>query len=49
MVEFLQDIIAMASEGTSGSSSLASLVGLLALLYAATGLFAQLQYALDTI
>ncbi len=49
MVEFLQDIIAIAAEGTSGSSSLASLVGLLALLYAATGLFAQLQYALDTI
>ena len=49
MAVFMQDIIAIASDATAGSSSLASLVGLLALLYAATGLFAQLQYALNTI
>jgi membrane protein len=49
MSQFLQDIIVGASQSTSGGSVLASLISFGALLYAATGLFSQLQYTLNTI
>lgn len=47
--QFVQDIVAGASQEVSGGSPLTSLIGLGALLYASTGLFAQLQYALNAI
>jgi membrane protein len=47
--QFVQDIIVDASQNLSGGSPLTSLIGLGALLYASTGLFAQLQVALNTI
>lgn len=49
MARFLQETVIRASEGTSGGSVLASLISFGALLYAATGLFSQLQYTLNAI
>jgi membrane protein len=47
--QLVEDIVVDASQSTSGDSLLISLIGLGALLYASTGLFAQLQFALNTI
>jgi membrane protein len=49
MVQLIQGLVAGASLNTSGGSPLATLISAGALLYAATGLFSQLQYALNTI
>ncbi len=49
MVQLIQDMVAGASLNTSGGSPLATLISAGALLYGATGLFSQLQYALNTI
>ena len=49
MVQLIQDMVAGASLKTSGGSPLATLISAGALLYGATGLFSQLQYALNTI
>ena len=46
---FLQDMVINASERTAGSTTLTTLISLGALLYAATGLFAQLKYSLNII
>ncbi len=49
MVQLIQDMVAGALLNTSGGSPLATLISAGALLYGATGLFSQLQYALNTI
>jgi membrane protein len=49
MVQLIQDMVAGASLNTSGGAPLATLISAGALLYGATGLFSQLQYALNTI
>jgi membrane protein len=46
---FLQDMVINASERISGSTTLTTLISIGALLYAATGLFAQLKYSLNVI
>ena len=46
---FIRDMVINASERTSGGTTLSSLISLGALLYAATGLFAQLKYSLNSI
>jgi membrane protein len=47
--EFIYDMVVGASERTSSGSLITSLISLGALLYAATGLFAQLKYSLNVI
>jgi membrane protein len=47
--EFIWDMVIGASERTSSGSLITSLISLGALLYAATGLFAQLKYSLNVI
>ena len=49
MVQFIQDMVAGAALTASGGSPLATLISAGALLYGATGLFSQLQYALNAI
>lgn len=50
MADFLLDLVAStAAEGTSGSSTITTLIGAGTLLYAATGLFANLKYSLNAI
>lgn len=49
MVQLIQGMVASASLNTSGGSPLATLISVGALLYGATGLFSQVQYALNTI
>ena len=49
MVQLLQGMVDSTSLSSSGGSPLATLISVGALLYASTGLFSQLQYALDTI
>jgi membrane protein len=48
-VQLIQQMVAGASASTSAGSPLATLISAGALLYAATGLFSQLQYALNAI
>jgi len=48
MVQLVQDMVAGAALKPSGGSPLATLISAGALLYGATGLFSQLQYALNT-
>jgi membrane protein len=48
-VQLIQQMVAGASVATSTGSPLATLISAGALLYAATGLFSQLQYALNAI
>jgi len=47
--QFIYEIVLNVSQRTSGGTLLTSLISFGALFYAASGLFAQLQYALDTI
>jgi membrane protein len=47
--QFVQEIIINASERVAGGTILTTLISLGVLLYAATGLFAQLKYSLNTI
>ena len=47
--QFVQDVVVNASQRTSGGTALTPLISFGALLYAASGLFIQLQYALNTI
>ncbi len=47
--KFIQDMVISASQRTTSSNPLTSLISLGALLYAATGLFAQLKYSLNII
>jgi len=47
--QFIQDMVLGASERTSSGPLITSLISLGALLYAATGLFAQLKYSLNVI
>ncbi|MCP4165941.1 MAG: YihY/virulence factor BrkB family protein [Chloroflexi bacterium] len=49
MADFLMDLVTSTTERTSGGSTLTTLVGLGSLLYAATGLFANLKYSLNAI
>ena len=49
MVQLLEGMASSASLSSSAGSPLATLISAGALLYASTGLFSQLQYALDTI
>jgi membrane protein len=49
VTRFIVDVVIKVSEGTSGGTLLTTLIGFLALLFAASGLFAQLQYALNAI
>ena len=46
---FLRDMVINASQRTGGSTALTTLISFGALLYAATGLFAQLKYSLSII
>ena len=46
---FILDVMGTVSQAVAGGSLLASLIGFVALLFAASGLFAQLQYSLNTI
>jgi membrane protein len=48
-VQLIQQMVAGASMSTTGGSPLATLISAGALLYAATGLFSQMQYALNAI
>ena len=47
--QFIADVVITISQRTTGGSTLTSLIGFVALFYAASGLFAQLQYALNAI
>ena len=49
IAQLVQDIVVNASQRASGGTALTSLISFGALLYAASGLFIQLQYALNTI
>jgi membrane protein len=49
VTQFILDVVVSVSEGASGSTPLTTLIGFIALLFAASGLFAQLQYALNNI
>ena len=49
VTQFVLDVVIKVSQRASGGTLLTSLIGFIALLYAASGLFAQLQYALNTI
>ncbi len=49
MVQLLEGMVSSASLSSSKGSPLATLISAGALLYASTGLFSQLQYALDAI
>lgn len=46
---FILDVMGTVSQAVTGGSLLASLIGFIALLFAASGLFTQLQYSLNTI
>ncbi len=48
-VEFLRSVMENLAIRSNGSGALSSLIGLVALLYAATGIFAQLRDAINTI
>jgi membrane protein len=47
--QFIQEMVINAAERSTGGTLLTSLISLGVLLYAATGLFAQLKYSLNTI
>ncbi len=49
VTQFILDVVIRVSERTAGGTPLTTLIGFVALLFAASGLFAQLQYALNTI
>jgi membrane protein len=49
VTQFILDVVLRVSEGASGGTTLTTLIGFIALLFAASGLFAQLQYALNNI
>ncbi len=49
VTQFILDVVIQVSERASGGTWLTTVIGLVALLFAASGLFAQLQYALNTI
>jgi membrane protein len=49
VTRFILDVVNRVSEGTSGGTPLMTLIGFVALLFAASGLFAQLHYALNNI
>jgi membrane protein len=49
VTQFILDVVVRVSEGASGGTTLTTLIGFIALLFAASGLFAQLQYALNSI
>lgn len=49
VTQFILDVVIRVSERASGGTPLTTLIGFVALLFAASGLFAQLQYALNTI
>lgn len=49
VTQFILDVVIQVSERASGGTRLTTVIGLVALLFAASGLFAQLQYALNTI
>jgi len=49
VTQFILDVVVRVSQGATGGTWLTSLIGFVALLFAASGLFAQLQYALNTI
>jgi len=49
VTQYIVDVVIKVSERASGGTPLTTLIGFLALLFAASGLFAQLQYALNTI
>ncbi len=48
-VEFLRTVMEDLANRSNGSGALSSIIGLVALLYAATGIFAQLRDAINTI
>jgi len=49
VVLYIQQLVNSASQKTSGGTALTSIIGTLVLLYAASSLFSQLQYALNTV
>jgi membrane protein len=49
MADFVQDLVFGASMRGSGATPLSTIISVIALLYAATGLFNQLRHALNTI
>ncbi len=49
LIEYIQNMVDQVGEKATGSNWLLSLIGIIALLYAASGLFFQLQNALNTI
>lgn len=49
VTQFVLDVVIQVSERTSGGTRLTTLIGFVALLFAASGMFAQLQFALNTI
>jgi len=49
VTQFILDVVIQVSERASGGTPLTTVIGFVALLFAASGLFAQLQYALNTI
>jgi len=49
MAEFVRDLVFSVSQESTGASPLSTIISLGALLYAATGLFSHLRYALNTI
>jgi membrane protein len=49
VTQFIVDVMNTVSKTTAGGSLLTSLIAFVALLFAASGLFSQLQYALNTI
>jgi membrane protein len=49
VTQFILDVVVKVSQGASGGTPLTTLIGFIALLFAASGLFAQLQYALNNI
>jgi len=49
VTRFILDVVIRVSEGASGGTPLMTVIGFVALLFAASGLFAQLQYALNNI
>jgi membrane protein len=49
VTQFILDVVVRVSQGASGATPLTTLIGFIALLFAASGLFAQLQYALNNI
>jgi membrane protein len=49
VTQFIVDVVVKVSEGASSGTPLTTMIGFMALLFAASGLFAQLQYALNNI